>query len=110
MNEIDYSLGIAGVSGNSVINTCPRREHLSKFVDFLEARLKQSIELFEYVKEESIDANSEADTTTKTQQHLSAVVFLQSTLSFLGNYMMKSYQPMNQELLRLVPLVIYLKY
>jgi hypothetical protein len=85
-------------------------ENLSKFVDFLEQKLKQSIELFDFVNEENIDddtakVNVELD-TTKSQPHMSAVVFLQSVFSFFGYYMMKCYQPMNHELIRLIPLVI----
>ncbi len=114
VNETDYSLGIRGNTLDSDLTnfsnpTQYKMENLSKFVDFVELKLRQSIELFDFVNEENIDddttkINVELD-STKTPQHMSAVVFLQSVFSFFGYYMMKCYQPMNRELLRLIPLV-----
>jgi hypothetical protein len=114
VNETDYSLGIRGnaMESDKINFTNPsqyKMKNLSKFVDFIEIKLRQSIELFDFVNEENIDddttkINVELD-TTKTQQHMLAVVFLQSVFSFFGYYMMKCYQPMNYELLRLIPLV-----
>ena len=112
VNEMDYSLGIRIRQEDDfqlVLNEF-KMENLKRFVDFLEMKLKQAIELFEFVKEENIDDTSSAAAVveleyTKSQQHMSAVVFLQTVFSFFGYYMMKCSQPMNRELLRLVPLL-----
>ena len=119
VNEIDYSLGInptAVKSASFSSSSCSqlakqlRMENLAKFIDFLIQRLTQSIELFEYIKEENIDDGTvnlipAAMDTSKSAQHMSAVAFLHTIFSFFGYYMIRCYQPMNHQLLRLVPLL-----
>lgn len=78
-------------------------DNLNKFITFLEAKLNQTIELFDFVKnEESLNASIDNEILT---QHLSAVHFLQSAFTVFGFYFMHSSQPFNSELIRIIPQV-----
>ena len=59
------------------------------------------------VSEETIDGTgAETSSTTMaydTDAHISAINLLQSVFLWIGNYMMKSYQPINADMIRLIP-------
>jgi hypothetical protein len=109
-NEIDYTTSLTGRAikppggGDS-------KECLNKFIDYLETKLNQSIELFDYVNEDIIDDNNASTSNSSSSiqqvendsQKLAAVNFLQATFSWLGNFFSKSYQPINKETIRLIP-------
>lgn len=100
INHIDYSRRNDGPQVET-------HENLQKIVTYLEAKLNKAIELFAIVNEDTIDGNpSETPITYNTEEHLMAINILQSVFSWFGYYMMKSFQPINSEILRLVPQVI----
>lgn len=85
---------------------------MKKFVDYIEASLNKSIELFDIFNEDgtvSDIADGSKSTSTidirKDKEHMAAVNFLQSLMNFFSFYMMKADQPMNQETLRLLTYV-----
>ena len=103
INHIDYSISI---NINKQFNT-EDFKNLNQFVSFVEEKLNSAIELFEKVSEDTIDAAA-TDVSAKaysTDEHLSAINLLQSVFSWLGYYMVKSYQPINLEIIRLIPQV-----
>ncbi len=108
IKEIDYSTSIER-SKNKLHIKPTKLESLNKFINFLEAKLNQAIELFDFVSEENIDSSSgsnEKETKNyNTSQHLDAVNFLQTTFSLFGFYLLKSYQPINPEVIRIIPQV-----
>lgn len=108
IKEIDYSTSIER-SKNKLHIKPTKLESLNKFINFLEAKLNQAIELFDFVSEENIDSSSgSSEKETKnynTSQHLDAVNFLQTTFSLFGFYLLKSYQPINPEVIRIIPQV-----
>jgi hypothetical protein len=78
-------------------------ENLNKFITFLEAKLNQTSDLFDFVKnEENMNASIDNEILS---QHLSAVHFLQSAFTVFGFYFMHSSQPFNSELIRIIPQV-----
>ena len=102
INHIDYSISI---NKNKQFNT-EDFKNLNQFVSFVEEKLNSAIELFEKVSEDTIDAAATDASATKaysTDEHLSAINLLQSVFSWLGYYMVKSYQPINLEIIRLIP-------
>ena len=109
IKEIDYSTSIERSTNKQNIKPT-KLESLNKFISFLESKLNQAIELFDFVSEENIDSTS-ANTNDKdsknynSSQHLAAVNFLQSTFSLFGFYLLKSYQPINPEVIRIIPQV-----
>jgi hypothetical protein len=85
---------------------------LHKFINFLEAKANQAIELFDFASEDNIDKvqNGTGSTEKETQnysspQHLDAINFLQSTFYWFYYYVMNCFQPINHEMLRIVPQV-----
>ena len=108
IKEIDYSTSIER-SKNKLHIKPTKLENLNKFINFLEAKLVQAIELFDFVSEDNIDsASNEKETKNyNTSQHLEAVNFLQTTFSLFGFYLLKSYQPINPEVIRIIPQVNY---
>jgi len=109
IKEIDYSTSIE--RSNNKLHIKPTKlESLHKFINFLETKLNQAIELFDFVSEDNIDSASNSnEKETKnynTSQHLDAVNFLQTTFSLFGFYLLKSYQPINPEVIRIIPQVI----
>lgn len=87
--------------------------HLDQLVGYIEAKLIEYIDLFAIVSEEVIDgaagaASSLASGDKKnynTPEHLDGINFLQSTFAWLVNYRLKSLQPINPVILRLIPQV-----
>lgn len=75
-------------------------DKLKRFIDYLEENLNKSIELFDNISDDNLNENKDE---IKSNQHLSAVNFLQCAFSWFGYYIMKSYQPMNYELTRIIP-------
>ena len=108
IKEIDYSTSIERSTNKQHIKAT-KLESLNKFVNFLEVKLNQAIELFDSVSEENIDTaasnSNEVKKNYSSSQHLAAVNFLQSTFSLFGFYLLKAYQPMNPELIRIIPQV-----
>lgn len=87
-----------------------------KLVKYIEDRLQKDIELFDYINEDSMDtaaANGSNGVTTnsatsdggKSVQHQSEVNFLQSVFAWFGYFILKSYQPINDKVLSLLPQV-----
>ncbi len=66
--------------------------------------MNQSIELFEFVSEDTIDA-SDAVKDAVNEKNLVAVNFLQSVFTWLASFFSKSYQPINEQTIRLIPLM-----
>jgi hypothetical protein len=95
ISHIDYSKLKNGLVEEQI--------NLRKFVDFVQDKLTKAIELFDVVNEETIDGNVQDKTTYNSEEHLSAINFLQSLFTWIGYYVMKSYQPINKELIRLIP-------
>lgn len=83
---------------------------LIKLAKFIEDRLRKDIELFDYINEDSMDTSSgtAADSTNNKSslQHQSAMNFLQSVFAWFGYFILKSYQPINDKVLSLLPQVI----
>jgi hypothetical protein len=104
INHIDYTIAIKQNDSQTKLEDF---KNLNKFVNTLVEKLEKSIELFDKVSEETIDSNEVLTTsaTYTSEEHLSAINFLQSVFSWLGYYMMKSFQPINSDILRLVPQV-----
>ena len=107
--EIDYSTSIERSLNKQHIKPT-KLESLHKFINFLENKLNQSIELFDFVSEENIDSatgitNEKETANYSSSQHLEAVNFLQATFSLFGFYLLKSYQPINPEIIRILPQV-----
>jgi proteasome activator subunit 4 len=110
IKEIDYSTNIER-SINKLSIKPIKLEGLHKFINLIEIKLNLAIELFDFISEENIDSSSTAaaaltvasNSPNTSSQHLAAVNFLQSTFSLFGFYLLKSYQPMNSEVIRIVP-------
>lgn len=89
---------------------------MKRFIDYIEASLNKSIELFEIFNEDgTVSDDTEASKSStvdirKDKEHMSAVNFLQSLMNFFSFYMMKADQPMNKETLRLLTYVILISY
>ena len=112
--EIDYSVSIERSANKQSIKPT-KLENLHKFINFLEVKVNQAIELFDFVSEDNIDKEQNGTSSTEKEthnynspQHLDAVNFLQSTFYLFSYYIMKSYQPISTEMLRIVPQVDYL--
>ncbi len=101
VNHIDYSL----MSGESESN-----DNFRRFIDYLEVKLSRAIELFDEVTEETIDGAGEPSKGNyDSEEHLNSMNIVQSLFAWIGYYMYKSYQPINDQLLRLFPKVRFLK-
>ena len=108
-NEIDYTTSLAGKAIKPV-GGGDSKENLNKFITYIENKLNQSNELFDYLNEDVIDENNSAAAATgnnsmqveNDSQKLAAVNFLQATFAWLGNFFSKSYQPINKETIRLI--------
>ena len=76
---------------------------MNKFINYLELKLNQSIELFDSINVDEENLDKESSLNYKTPQHQSAINFLQTIFAWFGHYIYKSYQPVNLEVLRLIP-------
>lgn len=107
-----------------VIKKLNNKTSLFKLIKFVDERLRKDIELFDYINEDNIETATTAATATattittttttattsgdgnKSVQHQSAVNFLQSVFSWFGYFILKSYQPINEQVFSLLPQVI----
>lgn len=82
-------------------------KNMNKFINYLEVKLNQAIELFDLVTIEQTEENGEKEEKSdyKTVQHQSSINFLQTLFSWFGYYIYKSYQPINIEVIRIIPQV-----
>jgi hypothetical protein len=97
VNDVDYSL----MSGHS-----ERHDNFRRFIDYLEAKLTRAIELFDEVSEETIDGAGESGRANyDSEEHLKSINIVQSLFAWTGYYMYKSYQPINEQLIRIMPQV-----
>lgn len=80
-------------------------KNMKRFIDFLEKRLNKGIELFSSVSESDSIEESEMSklADTKSPYHQSAINCLQTVFSWFGYYIYKSYQPVNNQIIRLIP-------
>lgn len=104
-----------GASANEVvqIGKFNNQSLLIKLAKFIEDRLRKDIELFDFINEDSMDTgsgtngnnNGDNNGNKKSEQHQSAVNFLQSVFAWFGYFILKSYQPINDKVLQLLPQV-----
>lgn len=77
-------------------------KNMKRFVDYLEQKLNKGIELFELV-EDVKEETQDQTTNYRSPQQQSAINFLQTIFAWFGYYIYKSYQPVNPEIIRLIP-------
>ena len=106
VNHIDYSLMSGGGGGGE------KHGNFRRFIDYLEAKLARAIELFDEVSEETIDGGGAGDNNNNasrgnydSEEHLKSLNIVQSLFAWTGYYMYKSYQPINEQLIRIMPQV-----
>lgn len=98
-------------SAESVAKIAPlnSKSVLQKLIKFIEEKMRKDIELFDYVNEDNIENSEQSkeetkDEAKKTQQQ-TAVNYLQSIFAWFGYFILKSYQPINELILSLLPQV-----
>ena len=80
--------------------------NLEKFIDFVEVKLNKSIELFDKVNDETMDQGDGKESSDyKSPEHIEAINFLQSIFIWFSYYMLKSFQPVNNQIIRIIPQV-----
>ncbi|CAF0770306.1 unnamed protein product [Brachionus calyciflorus] len=104
VTDVDYSVSI----DNGFITSNKdefQMKNMKKFIDYLELQLNKSIELFDSVSETQDDSQVKETKITdyKSPQHQSSINFLQTIFSWFSYYIYKSYQPINKEIIRLIP-------
>lgn len=105
-NECDHLVKIPMDNFSNDLNLDSIFKHkmnnLSKFIDLCEAKLMESIELFDLI-ESSEDKN--AVKRNKIEEIIGSANFLQTFLNWLILYISRSTQPLNLEILRLITFV-----
>ena len=104
INHIDYSVCIASsIPRNDT--TSNKSDNLIKIVDLIDSKLNKYIELFDQVVDTDSNSNDAVSkqNNPSDKEHLEAINFLQSTFDWFPFYVMKSYQPINCDLLRIIP-------
>jgi hypothetical protein len=97
-NDIDYSF-----LNNFSIRAQEDFKNLKKFSEFIEIKLNESIELFEFINEEQIDSSSlsvKNSDACNDKKHVNAINFLHTLFAWYVYYMVKSAQPIKIEILR----------
>ncbi len=104
INHIDYSVSFTRSTLNKD-TTSNKSDNLIKIVDLIDSKLNKYIELFDKVVNTDSDTNGadSKENNPSDKEHLEAINFLQSTFDWFPFYVMKSYQPINCDLLRLIP-------
>ena len=116
INHIDYSVSIIDSNNKNSNTTNNKSDSLIKIINLIDLKLTEYIALFDKVNEEneSSSKNTENGLTTapttdlitkppSDKEHLEAINFLQSTFDWFPFYIMKSYQPINCDLFRIIP-------
>lgn len=106
VTELDFSIFNKNDKVSSHTNNNDKST-LNNLIKFLEEKLKNDIELFDdFINEDNIDNTDKETSKSKSAQHQSAVNFLQSIFAWFGYFILKSYQPINEQILGLLPQVI----
>jgi hypothetical protein len=111
VTELDTSMFGKNDSAESVAKIAPLNSKpvLQKLIKFIEEKMRKDIELFDYVNEDNIENSEQSkeemkDEAKKAQQQ-TAVNYLQSIFAWFGYFILKSYQPINELVLSLLPQV-----
>lgn len=81
------------------------QSEITKLIDYIEGKLTKAIELFDVVSEETIDGTVQNKSTYDSEDHVAALNFLSSVFAWLGYHIIKTYQPINRQIIRLIPLL-----
>ncbi len=80
-------------------------ENLKRFIDLVESKLIESIELYECLNKTDPDCATKKMQHSKIEQLLASATFFQTLLNWIILYTMRSLQPLNSQILRIIPLV-----
>ena len=94
-NKIEFSNRLM-TSGNN----------LNRFIDLIEIKLNESIELHDLINENSADEKMKKELQRANIENLlSSANFFQTLLNWLILFTTRSLQPLNLQILRIIPLV-----
>jgi hypothetical protein len=110
-NEIDYTCLINDRDLPNLLackngNKNAYDDNFNKFIDQIESKLIKAIELYEIVNSDNCTSELRKEMQRNyIDELLSAVNFLQTLLNWLILYLSRSLQPLNLEIMRLIPSV-----
>jgi hypothetical protein len=114
MNDIDYSKIVKAERSSSrsrssfnLNNAIPN--NLDHFIDMVEKKLNESIELYDSIHSDksSNDKSRKELQRSKIDELISSANFFQTLLNWLIMFTTRSLQPLNLQILRLIPLVCF---
>lgn len=81
-------------------------DNFNKFISQIEIKLLRSIELYDIVQDDDSNEMNKEMQRNHIQELLSSANFLQTMLNWLILYLSRSLQPLNLEIMRLIPSVM----
>jgi hypothetical protein len=100
-SDIEFSFSLQYSNPNQILNS--KVDNLRHLIDFLESRVQKAIDLNELI-------NNDPEARKKIQREnidtmISSLNLIQSTINWFIAYISRSLQPLNLEIMRLIPLV-----